>query len=203
MRHYLLLLFDKSIDSTQKYIVKKIKEPIPTSAIQLSTSLTRLLEIMCSIENGFRVGQDRDYKKKFVSYCFVYSFIWSGCVTASDKYHEDMSFHCRGLFEQVMYPNNDFVQNFYFDSSEVAFKHWSEKLPEFVYSKEQPFHSIIVETIDTVRYSFVIDQLTRKIQPVIITGSSGTGKSIQLSRVSHAPLMLTSTTSHLILQLSV
>lgn len=43
MRQYFLQLFEKSIDSTQKFIVKKTKEPIPTSAIQLSTSLTRLL----------------------------------------------------------------------------------------------------------------------------------------------------------------
>jgi dynein heavy chain, axonemal len=43
MRHYLFQLFDKSIDPTQKFITKKTKEPIPTSAIQLSTSLMRLL----------------------------------------------------------------------------------------------------------------------------------------------------------------
>lgn len=146
---------------------------------------------------------DRDYKKKFVTYSFVFSFIWSGCVTATDKYHEELSFHCRGLFEQVMYPSNDFTQNFYFDTAEVGFKHWNEKLPEFVYQKEQAFHSIIVETIDTVRYSYIIKQLTQQLKPVIITGPSGTGKSIQLSRVNHAPLMLTSTTSHMILQLSV
>jgi hypothetical protein len=125
MRSYLMLLFEKSIDATQKFITKKTKEPIPTSAIQLATSLTRLTEIMCSTENGFRTGQDRDYKKKFVSYCFVFSFIWSGCVTATDKYHEELSFHCRGLFEQVIYPSNDFVQNFYFEPSELAFKHWN------------------------------------------------------------------------------
>ena len=45
--------------------------------------------------------------------------------------------------------------------------------------------------------------MTQNLKPVIITGPSGTGKSIQLSRVTHAPLMLTSTTSHMILQLSV
>lgn len=129
MRNYMFQLFDKSIDQTEKFIKKKTKEPIPTSAIQLSTSLMRLLEIFCHPENGFKAGMDRDYKRKFVTYCFVFSFIWSGCVTAIDKYHEELSFHCRGLFEQVMYPSNEFVQNFYFDTVEVGFKHWNEKLP--------------------------------------------------------------------------
>ena len=72
-----------------------------------------------------------------------------------------------------------------------------------MFQKEQPFHSIIVETIDTIRYAFVVKQLTQKLRPVIVTGPSGTGKSIQLTKVSHAPLILTSTTSHLILQMSV
>lgn len=125
MRQYLLQLFDKCIDQTQRFVKKKVKEPISTSGIQLATSLTRLVEILCTVENGFRIGLDRDYKKKYLSYCFVFAFIWSGCVTATDKYHEDMSFHCRGLFEQVMYPSNDFVQNFYFDPNEVNFKHWN------------------------------------------------------------------------------
>lgn len=102
-----------------------------------------------------------------------------------------------------MYPNNDHVQNFYFDPVEVCFKHWSEKLPDFAYQKEQPFHSIIVETIDTVRYSFVINQLSKNLKPTLITGPSGTGKSIQLRRIDHAPLILTSTTSHYMIQMSI
>ena len=43
IRHYLLQLFDKSIDSTTKFIQKKTKEPITTSSIQLAESLTKLL----------------------------------------------------------------------------------------------------------------------------------------------------------------
>ena len=72
---------------------------------------------MCNNKNSFKIGQDKEYKKKFVTYAFVYSFIWSACVTSFDKYHEDMSFHCRGIFEQIAYPSNDHVQNFYFDSN--------------------------------------------------------------------------------------
>jgi len=72
-----------------------------------------------------------------------------------------------------------------------------------VYQKDQPFHSIIVETIDTIRYSFAINQLSLNLKPILITGPSGTGKSIQLSRIDHAPLILTSTTSHFMIQLSV
>ena len=85
----------------------------------------------------------------------------------------------------------------------MALKHWNEKLPEFVYDKEQSFHEIIVDTIDTVRYSSVIQHLSLNCKPILITGPSGTGKSIQLARAAKAPLVLTSTTSHFQLQLSI
>jgi hypothetical protein len=62
------------------------------------------------------------------------------CVTAVDKYHEDLSFHCKATLEQIIYPNNDLVQNFYFDPFDVSFKHYNEKLNPFVYQKEQSFH---------------------------------------------------------------
>lgn len=43
IKTYVIQLFDKSIDATHKFIVKKTKEPIPTSSIQLVTSLTNIL----------------------------------------------------------------------------------------------------------------------------------------------------------------
>lgn len=45
--------------------------------------------------------------------------------------------------------------------------------------------------------------MKRNIKPILITGPSGTGKSIQLLKLDHSPLILTSTTSHYQLQLSV
>ena len=169
----------------------------------MANSLTNLFDIFVTVEYGYKKGQDREYKKRYLSYAFAYAFIWSLCVSAFDKYHEDLSFQCRGMFEQIIYPSNDFVQNFYFDAGEIGFKHWSERLPEFMYQKEMGFHEIIVDTIDTVRYSSVINLLSQNVKPILITGPSGTGKSIQLSRVNKTPLVLTSTTSHYQLQLSI
>jgi hypothetical protein len=93
--------------------------------LQLARSLINIFEICCSLEYGFKSGQEREYKKKYVSYAFSYSFIWSLCVTSIGKYHEDLSFQCRGTLEQIIYPNNDWVQNFFFDPNEVCFRHWN------------------------------------------------------------------------------
>ena len=108
-----------------KFINKKVKEPITTVPIQLARSLINLFEIFCSTEFGFKPQQEHEYKKKYLTYAFAYAFIWSLCVTSVDKFHEDLSFQCRGVLEQIIYPNNDQVQNFYFDPVDVGFKHWN------------------------------------------------------------------------------
>ncbi len=93
--------------------------------LQLAHSLINLFEIFCEVGFGYKPLQEREYKKKYITYAYAYAFIWALCVTSVDKFHEDLSFQCRGTLEQIIYPNNDVVQNFYFDPNDVAFKHWN------------------------------------------------------------------------------
>jgi hypothetical protein len=87
MRIYINQLFEKSIDPMNKFISKKTQEPITTVPLQLANSLTNLFDIFTTEEYGYKKGQDREYKKRYLTYSFTYAFIWSLCVTAFDKYH--------------------------------------------------------------------------------------------------------------------
>ena len=51
-------------------------------------------------------------------------------------------------------------------------------VPTFVYEPKLPFFSIMVPTVDTVRYTTLLDMLTNVGKPVFLTGSTGVGKSI-------------------------
>ncbi len=51
-------------------------------------------------------------------------------------------------------------------------------MPEFVYDPKQPFFSIMVPTVETVRYSTILEMLIQINKPVFFTGSTGVGKSI-------------------------
>ena len=50
-------------------------------------------------------------------------------------------------------------------------------MEEFVYDPTTPYFNMLVPTVDTVRYSFIIDQLMSINKRVYLTGPSGTGKS--------------------------
>jgi len=61
------------------------------------------------------------------------------------------------------------------------FKHWNDRTPTFEYDKETPYFNILVPTVDTVRYSYFVENLLSKKKHVYVTGGSGTGKSVVLA----------------------
>ena len=47
----------------------------------------------------------------------------------------------------------------------------------FRYSSNVPFYKIVVPTVDTLRYDFLVSTLVKANRPVLLTGPVGTGKT--------------------------
>lgn len=72
-------------------------------------------------------------------------------------------------------------------------------MPPFVYDPKLPFFSIVVPTVETVRYTLLMEMLSTVGKPILFTGSSGVGKSVLVQnfftnyhdKLSLAPIQLT------------
>ena len=53
-----------------------------------------------------------------------------------------------------------------------------ELVTDFRYSRSQPYFNILVPTGDTVKYKYITDKLIRGGYNALITGETGTGKSV-------------------------
>jgi len=53
---------------------------------------------------------------------------------------------------------------------------WEKVIPGFKYSKETPFFEMVVPTVDTVRYGYLLEKLLAVKQSVLYTGNTGVGK---------------------------
>ena len=56
--------------------------------------------------------------------------------------------------------------------------HWSRIVPSFTYDPRMPFFSLMVPTVETVRYTTLLEMLGTVGKPVFLTGSTGVGKSV-------------------------
>lgn len=53
---------------------------------------------------------------------------------------------------------------------------WARIVPQFQYNNTLPFFEMIVPTVDTIRFGYVMEKLIAVNKPVLYTG--GTGKYI-------------------------
>lgn len=53
---------------------------------------------------------------------------------------------------------------------------WEKIVPSFRYDKEVPFFDMLVPTVDTVRYGYILEKLLSVRHSVLYTGGTGVGK---------------------------
>ena len=62
------------------------------------------------------------------------------------------------------------------DLSNFRMDLWEKIVPTFKYNPEIPFFEMLVPTMDTVRYGYLMEKLLAIKHPVLFTGTTGVGK---------------------------
>lgn len=88
----------------------------------------------------------------------------------------------RDFFSKLHIHPSDTVFEYYFHEKEMRFYHWSKIVPTFEYDAKTPFFQLLVPTVDTVRYTTILDMLVSINKHVFFTGNTGVGKSIIVSK---------------------
>ena len=52
-------------------------------------------------------------------------------------------------------------------------------MPAFIYDPSLPFFEILVPTIETVRFGFLMEKLLKVNKPILFTGGTGTDNASQ------------------------
>ncbi|XP_034494845.1 dynein heavy chain 10, axonemal isoform X4 [Ailuropoda melanoleuca] len=69
------------------------------------------------------------------------------------------------------------LYDFHFDSTRKKWIPWNQLVPDYVHSPERKFIDILVHTVDTMRTTWMLEQMVKIKQPVLLVGESGTSKT--------------------------
>lgn len=99
-------------------------------------------------------------------------------------------------------PSHGLICDYFVDYSKFPpeLKPWTAKVPGFSYNKNIPFFQMLVPTVDTVRYSFLMDLCIDVQRSVLFTGMCSTRPrclSVPVPRAGVSRAQLCSCSCHL------
>lgn len=191
LKEYLLENFDLFINSSLRYIRRNCAEPVATLNGDLVTSLCKLFESLLRPEMGVKLfSKDASANlkeadaKKLVDKLFLFSLIWAIGGTISFEGWDGFNEMIRAAFDatdrKVQIPPGGVVYDYFVDIEGDPGGQWKgfeEIIPSFTFDGNVPYFQLLVPSVDTTRYSYVIRQLMKRDRPVFLTGVTGTGKT--------------------------
>jgi dynein heavy chain len=180
LQDYMYSLFKTFVDKGIHFVRTNSKEFIKSSNINLVISLTKLIDTFIKkidvnlLENSVR--------KTFLANIFVFSFVWSIGGNLADTSQEGFDTWFRDYLDanpidELRLPSMQNVFSYYIDQKR-GFVLWEELVPSFKYSSEIPYFQMIVPTVDTVKYAYLLESLLTNGYPTLFCGESGVGKSV-------------------------
>lgn len=193
------MLVDWLLEPTLRQIETKMKLIAPMMRQNLVVSLLRLFSHSVSYMSQTSVFESIEEKDriKIIDCMFVFSMVWSlgACVIDRRNFNiwlrrilngDVQEIKNKGKKIQPTIPDSGSYYDYVFLSDIKMWKHWAESgitdINEPISNKLQP-NEVIVPTTDTVRYTYLLENMIRANIPHLFCGGTGTGKTVYVKDV--------------------
>ena len=169
-------LVERALPKVLKVRSERCKEPVPLAELGVVRSLCQMFDTFATKANGVDKSEGGDAYTRMLELWFLFSMMWSVGASVDDDSRKNIDACMRELDSQL--PHKDSVFEYWVDPAKRAWVHWEEKLSgTFKLPANEPFYKILVPTVDTTRYSFLLGVLMRAERHVLLTGDVGVGKT--------------------------
>ncbi|OON20270.1 ATPase family protein, partial [Opisthorchis viverrini] len=178
---YLMNLFVNYVDPCLEFVTTQCTDVIPQVPIARVQTMCKLLEVLLTNPNAPSMTQEKHKLNPILAMSFVFSLIWGLAGGTIDANWDQVDAFVRNVFDDVgdaRLPQHGDLWSCYVDMDTRRMDSWEKMLVSFTYKKEIPFFDMIVPTVDTVRYGYLLDKLLEVDQSVLFTGLTGVGKSV-------------------------
>lgn len=157
--------------NTGEELVEPLKMITPRTNLNCVKQLCDLIDSMMP-EPDQNPNDEFDKMDKF----FIFCLMWSIGSCLLDEEREKFNNFVVGLAQQVL-PQNSLYDN-YFDIKKMAFQKWDDLVPSYVPPANKKFSQILVPTVDTFKYAWMLKQFINLKKPALFCGESGTAKTV-------------------------
>ncbi|EDO31800.1 predicted protein [Nematostella vectensis] len=181
-REYLWNLFDHYVDAGLKFASKKCTQAMQQVDISKVTTMCCLFDsFFFPAKGGPDFNLDPTKLHPLICTAFLFVFLWSIGGNLVETCNESFDTFTRDLFadtHDVRIPGSGDLYSYYVDFDTRRMEPWEKIIPAFKYSSEVPYFDLLVPTVDTVRFGFLMDKLLSVNKSVLYTGTTGVGKSV-------------------------
>ena len=180
-------LFVKFLTPALRFVRRNCGEGIPSVDINLAASCTSLVTAL--VNRSVDTKRPEEELHPTLAAIFSYALCWSAGGNIAESDREAFSDFLRDLMSDSPAPFPprgevyDHVVDVRVDASEgglmtAEFRPWSELVEPFKFDMDAPFFSMLVPTVDTTRFSYLLEVLIEADRSVLYTGVTGVGKSV-------------------------
>ncbi|CAG5121595.1 unnamed protein product, partial [Candidula unifasciata] len=178
----LLLLFEKCVENGLQFVNKKCEQAINQVEISKVVTLCHLLEaLIFPARGGLDMTLDKGRLHTLIIQTFVFSYLWAVGGNLTENYWDPFDTFVYSQFDdmpEAKLPITGDLWSYFVDYEARRMDTWEKIVPSFKYSPEESFFEMLVPTVDTVRFGYILEKLLSVGRPVLYTGGTGVGKSV-------------------------
>ncbi|XP_028810647.1 dynein heavy chain 6, axonemal isoform X2 [Denticeps clupeoides] len=180
-RVYLLELFEQYVEKGLQFASGKCEQAMAQVDISKVTTLCCLLESLLLGPGGPRLQMESSKLKRMLCQTFMFCYLWAVGGNLKENNWDTFDSFIRQQFDDqrdIKLPASGDLWSLYMNFDSMSLEPWKRIIPSFTYNKETPFFEMLVPTIDTVRFGYLMEKLLSVSHSVLFTGLTGVGKSV-------------------------
>lgn len=173
-------LYQKYIPPLIDYIFEgKTQEEQPEDALAMNLPRTpiNLITQFCSMMDATLPEDKKKIENNSMEHMFIFALIWSlgACLKENDR--DRFLKMLKGL-TTVTLPINHPLYDLKYDTVANRWIIWEDLVDKYKPPEDGNFSKILVPTVDTERYGYLLKILTERGSPVLFVGDPGTAKTV-------------------------
>lgn len=136
---------------------------------------TIIESLLCDSES-FNTETDNSKVQNYICQTFIFSYLWSlgsNLVDSSQNKFENLVFRQFENHSEFLISPGTKLFDVYLNTVNKTFENWNSIVPKFLYNADTPYFELLVPTVDSIRYAYVMQRLVQMNQPVMLTGTTG------------------------------